>query len=327
MIHHRPRTLFCLTVATIATAILTGVVGPQRGSLSVPRPFSAPVLALEFVDSPAQFKTLTEQPTTAVERAWLVDALCNLKRVLADYGCERTPWAAALFWRGTAADLAFIAAYGFLWLWMLKFVGAQRRVALPSLHDNVATAMAAHRSLWRRWAMRVSDRRRAVSIAIGNPRDPAGGRGRLRRGLGHHPRTAQRRSHPRACHPDRGGDQNGRRSASCFSALAERFPGDRGTQHSGCGAGVCGPRAPPGVARLQLVDRGFVPGGRRHRHRRRPRSSSLARVRVVAGRRGARAAADRVRMDGSHWRLRQPNPLDTRTTSARSVSASSTTTS
>src|SRR5690349_18430707 len=111
MNHRRPRTLLALTLLTIATAILTTAAGPRPGSITIPPPFTAPVLALEFVQSPQQFTGITQQPAARTLSGPPV-------------------WASTLFWRATLADLTFIAAYGFLWLWLLACAGGRRRRAV-----------------------------------------------------------------------------------------------------------------------------------------------------------------------------------------------------
>lgn len=105
--HQRPRALLVLTLATIATALATGYFSPRRVAI-LPAGFQRPVLAIELVESPAQFRTIAEQPT--------ID--------------PPGYWASTLLWRGTAADLVFVAVYGLLWLHLLILAGGRKRKPL-----------------------------------------------------------------------------------------------------------------------------------------------------------------------------------------------------
>jgi hypothetical protein len=93
MAHHRPLALFWLTLAGLGMALLTGISSPRRLAW-LPHGFERPILALEFVESAEAFTRIVGQ------------------RALEPSGRPAAP----LYRRGTYVDLAFIAAYGLLWV-------------------------------------------------------------------------------------------------------------------------------------------------------------------------------------------------------------------
>ena len=114
MTYRRPLALVLLTVATIAIAIATGIVGPVKAAW-LPEGFSRPILALEFVESPEQFRQIVEQPALNPEGRWV----------------------STLVYHSTLVDLLFIAAYFCLWRTMAT------RLDLPGFKYIRLVAIAA----------------------------------------------------------------------------------------------------------------------------------------------------------------------------------------
>jgi hypothetical protein len=92
----RPWTLLFLTLLTAAAAFATGYVGPREVK-TLPEGFTRPILAVEFVRSAADFRSIVDQPALEPPGSWV----------------------SYLVYRSTVADLGFIAAYGMLWFALL----------------------------------------------------------------------------------------------------------------------------------------------------------------------------------------------------------------